>query len=360
MSVCASLCRTGGDRAPLMREEAVGRGTWDVRVIGPLQVSRAGRLLPLGSRQPRAVLAVLVCNTGHVVSRGSLVDALWGPEPPPGATASIHTHVSHLRQILEPERAPGAAPTVIVTHAAGYRLTIPETAIDVSRFQGLVSEGVTLLDERRPAAALAAFDAALSLWRGDVLGDLTGYAFVVPVAAGLNEIHAAALEGRIQALMDLGRDAAALGELDRLLAEHPLREGLHAQRMLALYRAGRQSEALEAYRQLRSRLDEQLGLDPSPAVRDLQGRILRHDPGLTNPAPISSAAQQEPAEQDAAAGATAQPVTSPRAAVPPGPQPTTVPAAVPAPPPGLGAGRPRATRRASVSRSRRMLVALLA
>ncbi len=276
------------------------RGSWDVGILGPLTVASSGRPLALGSPQQRAVLAVLVCHAGRVVSLRMLVDALWGDVPVPAAHTSIQTHVSHLRQILEPDRPRGAPSVVLVTETGGYRLAVEASAVDATRFEAMVSEAMLAARSGKPEAALRAYEAALSLWRGEVLADLAAYAFQVPVAARLDELRASAEEGRVQALLDLERLAPALAELDRLLAEHPLREGLHAQRMLALYRAGRQFDALETYRMLRARLDDQLGVAPSPAVKELHRRILGQDPALLGETTPSALRSTTPSRTSAA------------------------------------------------------------
>jgi ABC-type transport system substrate-binding protein/DNA-binding SARP family transcriptional activator len=254
--------------------------TYRFGILGPLTATRGGVPLRLGTPQQRAVLAVLVCQAGRVVTRERLVDALWGDAPRHAALSSIRAHVSHLRQILEPQHEPGTAYRVLVTESSGYRLAVPEANVDASRFRLLADEGRSKLETGDAGAALAAFDVALSLWRGEVLVDLPRYSFISGVAIRLDELCAVAEEGRVEALLELGRTSAALAEIDRMLDQHPLREGLTGQQMVALYRAGRQSEALEAFRNLRKRLDEELGIEPSTWIADLHRRILQHDPTL--------------------------------------------------------------------------------
>ena len=256
--------------------------TYGFGILGPLTATRGGVPLRLGTPQQRALLAVLVCQAGRVVTRDRLVDALWGDAPRHAALSSIRAHVSHLRSVLEPEHEPGTAYRVLVTESNGYRLAVPEANIDASRFKRLADEGRSKLEAGDPGAALAAFDEALSLWRGDVLVDLPEYSFISGVATRLDELCAVAEEGRVDALLELGRTTAALAEIDRMLDRHPLREGLTGRRMMALYRAGRQSEALETFRNLRQRLDDELGIEPSSSIADLHGRILQHDPTLLN------------------------------------------------------------------------------
>ena len=293
------------DRVLRMGDRDVGRDVFEFGILGPLTASRGGDQLSLGSPQQRATLAVLVCHVGRIVPRERLVDSLWGDAPSPAVVTSIRAHVSHLRQVLEPSRGEGEAYSVLVTESSGYRLAVPETAVDAQRFARLVAAAQSSLEAGEPGAALGSFSAALSLWRGDVLVDLRRYPFVDVVATRLEELRIAAEEGRIQAYLDLGHDAKALTEADRLLAEHPLREGLAAQRMLALYRVGRQSDALATYRDLRVRLDTELGIEPNRSLQRLEQRILLQDPNLQSerrepepPAPASRPAPASTATDD--------------------------------------------------------------
>jgi len=186
--------------------------TYRFGILGPLTATRGGVPLRLGTPQQRALLAVLVCQAGRVVTRDRLVDALWGDAPRHAALSSIRAHVSHLRSVLEPEHEPGTAYRVLVTESSGYRLAVPEANIDASRFKRLADEGRSKLEAGDPGAALAAFDEALSLWRGDVLVDLPEYSFISGVATRLDELCAVAEEGRVDALLELGRTTAALAE----------------------------------------------------------------------------------------------------------------------------------------------------
>ena len=292
--------------------------TYKFGILGPLTATRGGVPLRLGTPQQRAVLAVLVCHASRVVTRERLVDALWGDAPRHAALTSIRAHVSHLRQVLEPDHEPGTAYRVLVTESSGYRLVVPEANVDASRFESLAEEGRSKLEAGDARAAVAAFDAALSLWRGEVLVDLPRYSFISGVAIPLDELCAVVQEGRVEALLELGRTTAALAEIDRMLDRHPLREGVTGQRMVALYRAGRQSEALEAYRNLRKRLNDELGIEPSPSLADLHRRILQHDPTLLN----RSANHPEPAAADRGSITTAAAMAAPQ----PAPEVSTTPA----------------------------------
>jgi ABC-type transport system substrate-binding protein/DNA-binding SARP family transcriptional activator/DNA-binding beta-propeller fold protein YncE len=307
--------------------------TYGFGILGPLTATRGGVPLRLGTPQQRALLAVLVCQAGRVVTRERLVDALWGDAPRHAALSSIRAHVSHLRSVLEPEHEPGTAYRVLVTESSGYRLAVPEANVDASRFKLLADEGRSQLETGDAGAALAAFDEALSLSRGEVLVDLPRYSFISGVAIRLDELCAVAEEGRVDALLELGRTTAALADIDRMLDRHPLREGLTGRRMVALYRAGRQSEALEAFRNLRKRLDEELGIEPSTSIADLHRRILQHDPTLLH----RSANQPELAATDRVSPTTAAIAASPAV--------TEVPMTRASPPPVTRSRPGRRTRR---------------
>ena len=264
----------------LMADSDQGRTSLAFGVLGPFEATYDGHHLPLGGRQQRAVLALLVCEASQAVSVDHLIDGVWGDPAPAGAVSSVQTHIFHLRQVLEPDRARGAPGTVLVTVPGGYRLDVDPSCVDMTRFERLTTEGDAALARGDPAAALAGYDAALALWRGDVLAGLADHPFVAHVRARLEEARASALVSRLQAQLDVGHDLAVVAEARALVRDHPLREDLHAQLMLALYRSGRQSDALAAYHQLRSVLDEELGIEPSPRLQELQRRVLTQDPSL--------------------------------------------------------------------------------
>ena len=270
----------------------MAHGSLEFGLLGPFQVLRDGESLALGGRRQRAILAMLACEMGHAVSVERLVDGVWGDPAPPGVVTSVQSYVFHLRQVLEPDRARGTPGSVLVTVPGGYRLAAGPEAVDVTRFEELVASGDAAAEDDQPGIAATAYRSALALWRGDVLEDLGDHDFVAPVRARLDERRASALESRIRAELALGHHTAVVGELGTLIAEHPLREGLHAQLMLALYRSGRQSDALAAYRDLRSVLDTELGIEPSPPLQELNTRMLQQDPTL---AWVPRAAVQEPA-----------------------------------------------------------------
>ena len=216
---------------------------------------------------------MLLLHSNEAISADRLTAELWGDSPPGDAAAALQAHVSRLRKLLGP-RPP------IETAAAGYRLRVDSDALDLLRFEALVQAGRRCLEAGDAAEAARELTAALELWRGRPLADLDGQAFAQEAIGELEERRLAAVETRIDADIELGRHAELVAELTALAHQHPLRERVHAQLMLALYRAGRQAEALDAYAALRRTLIEELGLEPSPEVRSLQEAILRHDPQL--------------------------------------------------------------------------------
>ena len=206
-------------------------------ILGPLEVSRAGRAVPLGGPRQRAVLALLLLEANRVVSLDRLAEDVWGGRPPDGWVTTVQIYVSHLRQALEPGRARGAAGEVLVTRNPGYLLRVDREQLDAARFQDGFTAGRAALEAGRYAEAAGTLRQALGIWRGQVLADLADYAFTRPEAARLEELRLAATEARIDADLALGRHDTLTAELEQLAAAHPLRERLHGQLMLALYRA---------------------------------------------------------------------------------------------------------------------------
>jgi DNA-binding SARP family transcriptional activator len=247
-------------------------------LLGPLEVRVEGRVVSLPRPKQRALLAVLLLNANEVVSTDRLLDALWGESPPKTALESLHNLVSQLRRVVG---------DVLVTRPPGYVLQVEPWRIDLERFQALVAEA----DGAPTAARAAKLREALALWRGPALADLLFEPFAEFEAGRLDELRASAGEDLAEAELSLGRHADVVPDLEALVAAHPLRERLRAQLMLALYRAGRQAEALDAYRDARRALRDELGLEPSPSLRELERAILRQDPRLTRRA----AAPDEPA-----------------------------------------------------------------
>ncbi len=267
----------------------------EFRVLGDLEVRHDGETLPLGAHQQRAVLAILLLQAGQVVSADRVIDALWGDQPPPRAAKTVQVYVSRLRKVLATV-APADDP--IVTRDHGYLLRVDSEQVDVHVFERLLDEGRRAYGEGEVEAAAGLLRAALGLWRGSALADFTFDAFAANEIARLEELRLEALETRIDADLALGRHAALVAELEALTAAHPLRDRLRAQRMLALYRCGREPEALALYREARKALVDELGMEPSPALRELHDAILRQDPALEAP-PAHEAA---PADGGARAG----------------------------------------------------------
>jgi YVTN family beta-propeller protein len=253
--------------------EGGGRGLC-FAVLGPLQVTRSGERLSLGGHQQRAVLALLLAETGGVVSVGRLADALWGERTPGGFVATVQTYVFHLREALEPDRRHGAPGQVLVTERGGYSLDTTGSTVDAAIFESLLSAGQRAIDRGAYDDASAGLKRALDLWRGEVLADVADLRFFAPFAARLEEMRQTARGLRIEAELALGLHADALPEIDGLVAEHPLWEQLQALRITALYRSGRQSDALAAYRELRNRLGEELGIEPSSPLQQLHQAVL--------------------------------------------------------------------------------------
>jgi YVTN family beta-propeller protein len=232
----------------------------DLHLLGPVEALLDGRPIALGAPKQRAVLAILALRVGHTVSADRLAEGLWGEHPPPSAPKMVQLYVSHLRRLLEGNGAE------IVTHGRGYELRLVDGDVDAVQFE-------RLLDEARPREALA-------LWRGEALADLVDEPFAAAEIRRLDGLRLHANELAVDADIEAGRHGEVIGELDALIDQHPLRERLHARRMLALYRCGRQAEALEAYRDARAVLVEQVGVEPGGELRRLQDAILAQDPAL--------------------------------------------------------------------------------
>jgi len=272
----------------------------EFRMLGPLEVWRGESRVVIAPGRPRALLGLLVVHLGEVVSVDRLLHELWQGGPPASAAHALQVYVSSLRKLLEPERRPGRSAQVLVTRAPGYTLEGPPDCCDARRFEGLAAEGSRALEEGRPLDALRALDKALCLWRGPVLADLADEPFVQAVATRFEEMRLDATEARFEAQLALGRHAEVIAALEDSVGRYPFRERLWGQLMVALYRSGRQAEALGAFQRLRRLLGEELGLEPSPELRRLEAAVLRHDPDLAAPAGASvfdegdSGAQSEP------------------------------------------------------------------
>jgi DNA-binding SARP family transcriptional activator/ABC-type branched-subunit amino acid transport system substrate-binding protein len=250
----------------------------EFRILGPLEVRLDGEAVNLGGARQRGVLALLLLNADAAVSSDRLIDELWGEDPPRDAGAALQAHISRLRKLLEPEH--GGEPRVIVTTSAGYTIRVGPAELDLLRFEALVAAGRRRLDAGEAAAAAEVLREALALWRGRPLANLETEAFAQQPIRDLDELWLDALEARIDADLQSGRHAELTRELAAVARRHPLRERLRAQLMLALYRSGRQAEALESYAELRRTLVEERGLEPGRELRELQEAILRQDPAL--------------------------------------------------------------------------------
>jgi YVTN family beta-propeller protein len=279
----------------------------DYRILGPLEVRDGGGLVALGGGKQRALLAILVLHRNEVVSADRLIDDLWGESPPASALRTLQAYVSRLRKVLgvdgalsatDGNPADGSANGALLTRGHGYLLRVAPGELDVDRFSALIEEGRNALAASKPEEAARILREGLGLWRGPPLADFAYEPFAQAPIAQLEELQLGALEERVQADLALGLDRELVGELRDLVARHPLRERLRGQLMLALYRSGRQAEALEVYQEFRRALSEQLGLDPGPSLQQLELAIHARDPSLdleagglgTDGAPVAAAA----------------------------------------------------------------------
>jgi len=244
----------------------------EFRILGPLEVVENGDSFVLGAMQQRALLAVLVLHRGETVSTDRLIDQLWGERVPATALKTVQVYVSQLRKAL------GAG--VIVTQGRGYRLAVEPEQVDADVFHAVRAEAGRALADGDAARARELLGSALGLWRGEPLSDFAYEPFAQAAIGRLQEARLAAIEDRIEADLALGGDGDLIGELESLIASNPLQERLRGQLMLALYRAGRQADALAVYRQTSGLLREKLGLEPSRMLQQLERSILEHDPSL--------------------------------------------------------------------------------
>jgi DNA-binding SARP family transcriptional activator len=251
----------------------------EFRILGPLEVIDDGNPLQLSGQKQRALLALLLLESNRVVSTDRIMDALWGEQPPRTAATSLQNFVSQLRKLLGTD--------TVVTKPPGYQLRLEPAQFDLERFRGLVEAA----RHEPPDARAVKLEQALAIWRGPPLADLGFEAFAQSEIGRLEELRLAVVEDRIEAELEAGRHAEIVGELEALADEHPLRERLRGQLMLALYRSGRQAEALQIYHDTRRVLVEELGIDPSPSLQQLHGAILRQDPGLETGTPAVQAPQ---------------------------------------------------------------------
>jgi len=253
----------------------------DYRILGPLEVVDGNRTVPLGGPKQRSVLALLLLRANDVVAADTLIDRLWGERAPATAAKVLQVQVWRLRKALGAD--------VLVTRPPGYMLRVEAEEIDLARFERLVGEARGAV----PAVAATKLREALALWRGTPLADLVHEDFAAAEVGRLEELRIVALEERVEADLALGRHGELVPDLEALVAAHAYRERLHGQLMLALYRSGRQADALERFQELRRLLDDELGLEPGEQLKQLQRAILAHDPSLDAPAWAEQAARKE-------------------------------------------------------------------
>lgn len=245
----------------------------DFCVLGPIEARTQDRVLPLGGRKQRGVLAILLLNANRVVPVDSLITGIWGEDAPGRPLNTLQVYISNLRRVLEPERSEGQQ-RLLVTQDPGYRIQVTTGQLDMLQFLTRVAEGRSLVDENRYEEAAAHLREALALWRGPALADLADEPFAQAEITALEESRLAAVEVRMEADLALGRAEELISELDRLIIEHPYRERFRGLLMLALYRSGRQAEALGAYQAARKELLNDLGVEPGSELRELERAIL--------------------------------------------------------------------------------------
>jgi DNA-binding SARP family transcriptional activator/tetratricopeptide (TPR) repeat protein len=258
----------------------------DFRVLGPLQVVDGDRSVPLGGPRQRGVLALLLLEPNRVVSMDRLIDRLWGDHPPARATGTVQAYVSNLRRALEPGRRAGEPARVLVHRPPGYVLQVAPDDVDWLRFRRLVERARAVHATDDPEAADALLTEARALWRGPPLADVAEVA--EPERVRLDELRLDAIEDHAEVRLALGRHAEVVADLEAAAAEHPLRERLRGMQMRALYRGGRQADALAVFDEVRRRLADELGTDPGADLRHLHEQLLRQDPGLDPPRPAPS------------------------------------------------------------------------
>src|SRR6266566_5273783 len=279
----------GASRGAVKRQPTAGKdlrsslGLAEFRILGPVEAVEAGQTASLPAAKPRALLAILLLSRNRVVSVDRLVDDLW-EDPPDTATKALQGYVSQLRKALGADR--------VLTKPPGYSLRVEEGELDLDRFEQLVREGRELLASGDSKAAARRLGEALDLWRGTPFAEFLAEPFARDAGARLEDARLAALEDRIEADLALGRHARLLPELEELVAREPLRERPRAQLMLALYRSGRQADALELYRRTRETLNEELGIEPSLELQELERRMLQHDPTLERARPTPAPADE--------------------------------------------------------------------
>src|SRR5262245_15160058 len=266
----------------------------EFRILGPIEVVDDERAIALGPSKQRAVLAILLLHLNEVVARERLIEDLWGERAPATAATALNGYVSQLRKVLEAGN--GAERRILITRAPGYRLELDPGQVDLPRFEWLARRGKRQLAGGDAEAAAATLAEALSLWRGPPLAEFGSVPFALAESLRLQELWVSAVEDRIEAELALGRHDELVSELEARVVEHPFRERLCGQLMLALYRCGRQADALEVYRKTRRRLVDGLGIEPGPALRALERDILRQEPAIApaSHTPTAATVQAQP------------------------------------------------------------------
>jgi WD40 repeat protein/DNA-binding SARP family transcriptional activator/class 3 adenylate cyclase len=264
------------------------------RVLGPLEVLDRDRQVGVRGAKERSILAVLLARVNSAVSVDALVDAVWGDRPPRTADRTVHAYVARLRRTLEPRRPRGEPSTMLATVGRGYELRLDAAQLDSTRFEELAKRGSDQL-ERGDDAASSTLRQALGLWRGEAFGEFPEVEGCVAAARRLEELRLALVEDLVDADLADGRSSDLVGEIETLLRDEPFRERLWAQLIVALYRSGRQHDALEAYQRARRLLTEELGIEPGPDLRRLEAAVLAQDPSLEVIRPVPAAARGLPA-----------------------------------------------------------------
>jgi SARP family transcriptional regulator, regulator of embCAB operon len=257
------------------RDDAGDGDDVEFGVLGPLQMSIAGALVPLGTPKQRAVLAVLVVNANRPVDIDTLIGAAWNQRPPPGARATLHAYISNLRRLMS---SAGIDRALLASAPPGYRLTLAPDQSDLGRFRTKKDAGVHAAAAAQFEQASRLMSDALAQWRGPFLEDLRDFQFVETLATAFDEEKVVAHTAHVEAQIACGRPDAVITELETLITDHAYREPLWAQLITAYYLAGRQSDALDAYLRLKTRLVEDLGIDPGPKLRELYEQVLRQEP----------------------------------------------------------------------------------
>jgi DNA-binding SARP family transcriptional activator/tetratricopeptide (TPR) repeat protein len=312
------------------QEETGSAVTLRVGVLGPVTVWRDGHEVPAGQPRQLAVLGVLASRAGRVVSRAELVDAVWGDHPPASFDSGIYTYVAGLRRVLEPGRPDrsrrGTPGQVLVSAGGGYLLRLEPGNLDAAQFEECLSQARALRAAGDTRGAAQVVDDALGLWRGQAFAGIPG-PFAEAERVRLDELRTTAIEERADLMLAQGQPAAAVPELTALVAEHPLRERACGLLMIALYRSGRQAEALHVFHDARARLAEDLGIDPGTELAKIHRRVLAMDPALDGPAqpPAGTGQSARPAEPATSAADLGPAPATPEAPAAPAPSPAQLP-----------------------------------